>query len=103
MAAKRAFPKRKSDNVFGQARKPAKMLRAGIYARVSTSDQQTVPLQLRAMRDYAAKRGWTVELQVKEIGSGASERQLREQLLAAARRREIDVVLVWRLDRWAGR
>ena len=23
-----------------------------------------------------------------------------EQLLAAARRREIDVVLVWRLDRW---
>ncbi len=24
----------------------------------------------------------------------------REQLLAAARRREIDVVLVWRLDRW---
>jgi putative DNA-invertase from lambdoid prophage Rac len=53
-----------------------------------------------ALRDYAAKRGWTVELQVKEIGSGASERQLREQLLAAARRREIDVVLVWRLDRW---
>ena len=76
------------------------MFRAGIYARVSTSDQQTVPLQLGAMRDYAAKRGWTVELQVKEIGSGASERQLREQLLAAARRREIDVVLVWRLDRW---
>ena len=26
--------------------------------------------------------------------------ELREQLLAAARRREIDVVLVWRLDRW---
>ena len=39
-------------------------------------------------------------LQVKEIGSGASQRERREQLLEAARRREIDVVLVWRLDRW---
>ncbi len=39
-------------------------------------------------------------MQVKEIGSGASQRQLREKLLEAARRREIDVVLVWRLDRW---
>jgi DNA invertase Pin-like site-specific DNA recombinase len=39
-------------------------------------------------------------LQVKEIGSGAAQREKREQLLEAARRREIDVVLVWRLDRW---
>jgi DNA invertase Pin-like site-specific DNA recombinase len=37
---------------------------------------------------------------VKEVGSGASERQLRGKLLESARRREIDVVLVWRLDRW---
>jgi DNA invertase Pin-like site-specific DNA recombinase len=37
---------------------------------------------------------------VKEVGSGASQRQLREKLLEAARRREIDAVLVWRLDRW---
>jgi hypothetical protein len=37
---------------------------------------------------------------VKDVGSGASQRQLREKLLEAARRREIDVVLVWRLDRW---
>jgi DNA invertase Pin-like site-specific DNA recombinase len=39
-------------------------------------------------------------LQVKEVGSGASQRERRETLLEAARRREIDVVLVWRLDRW---
>jgi DNA invertase Pin-like site-specific DNA recombinase len=52
------------------------------------------------MREYAARRGWTIALQVKEIGSGASQRERREQLLEAARRREIDVVLVWRLDRW---
>ena len=76
------------------------MFRAGLYARVSTHDQKTLPLQIRAMRDYAVKRGWEIEVQIKEVGSGAVERELREQLMAAARRREIDVVLVWRLDRW---
>src|SRR5450756_578281 len=101
MASKQASEKAKSQRVFGQARKPAKMFRAGLYARVSTSDQQTIPLQIRALREYAARRGWAIALQVKEIGSGASQRQLRETLLEAARRREIDVVLVWRLDRWA--
>ena len=76
------------------------MFRAGLYARVSTTDQQTITLQIRALREYAVRRGWMIALQVKEVGSGASERQLREKLLKAARRREIDVVLVWRLDRW---
>jgi putative DNA-invertase from lambdoid prophage Rac len=100
VAAKRASAKAKSHRVFGQARKPAKMFRVGIYARVSTVDQQTIPLQIRALREYAARRGWTIATQVKEVGSGASERQMREKLLEAARRRQIDVVLVWRLDRW---
>jgi putative DNA-invertase from lambdoid prophage Rac len=100
MAAKRTFSKAESDNVFGHARKPAKMLRAGLYARVSTNDQQTLPLQSRAMREYAARRGWTIALQVREVGSSAGKREAREKLLTAARRREIDVVLVWLLDRW---
>jgi DNA invertase Pin-like site-specific DNA recombinase len=100
MAGKRASEKAKSHMVFGQARKPARMFRAGLYARVSTTDQQTIPLQVRALREYAARRGWAIALQVKEVGSGASQRELREKLLDAARRREIDVVLVWRLDRW---
>ena len=100
MAARRASENTKSRRVFGQARKSVKMFRAGLYARVSTNDQQTIPLQIRALRDYAVRRGWTIALQVKEVGSGASERRLREKLLEAARRREIDVVLVWRLDRW---
>jgi len=100
VAANRASEQAKSPRGFGQARRPAKMFRAGLYARVSTNDQQTVPLQVRALREYAVRRGWTITLQVKEVGSGASHRQLREKLLEAARRREIDVVLVWRLDRW---
>ena len=76
------------------------MFRAGLYARVSTNDQQTLPMQSRAMREYAARRGWTVAVNVREVGSGAAKREVREKLLEAARRREIDVVLVWRLDRW---
>jgi putative DNA-invertase from lambdoid prophage Rac len=76
------------------------MFRAGLYARVSTNDQQTLAMQSRAMREYSARRGWTIAMQVKEVGSGAARRDAREKLLEAARRREIDVVLVWRLDRW---
>ncbi len=76
------------------------MLRAGVYARVSTNDQQTLAMQTRAMREYTARRGWTIAMQVREVNSGAVKREAREKLLEAARRREIDVVLVWRLDRW---
>ena len=94
MPRKQAFPKAPSGRVFGHP------LRVGLYARVSTHDQQTLPLQLHAMREYAAKRGWTIVAPVKEVGSGAAQRELREKLLVAARRREIDMVLVWRLDRW---
>ena len=83
--------------VFGQG---DKKLRAGLYARVSTHDQQTLPMQLSAMRDYARKRGWEIGVEIKDVGSGAALRQKREELLTAARKRDIDLVVVWRLDRW---
>lgn len=94
MPTKRQLPKSVSTKVFGHP------IRVALYARVSTHDQQTLPLQIRTMREYAAKRNWTIIAQTKEVGSGASQREQRETLIAAARRREIDVVLVWRLDRW---
>jgi DNA invertase Pin-like site-specific DNA recombinase len=100
MPIKRASAKAKSGHVFGQARRPTKMLRAGLYARVSTNDQRTLAMQNRAMREYAVRRGWTIALQVREVNSGAARREARERMLEAARRREIDLVLVWRLDRW---
>jgi hypothetical protein len=103
MPAKQASPKAKPDNVFGHARKTAKMFRAGLYAHISTSDQQTLPMQSRAMREYAARRGWTVATQVREVGSGSAQRQARQRLLDAARRRQLDVVLVWRLESGAFR
>jgi putative DNA-invertase from lambdoid prophage Rac len=94
MPTKRHLAQSVSRKVFGHP------LRVALYARVSTHDQQTLPLQIHSMREYAAKRGWTIVAQIKEVGSGASQRELRETLLACATRREIDVVLVWRLDRW---
>ncbi len=83
--------------VFGQG---VKSLRVGLYARVSTHDQQTLPMQMFAMREYADKRNWQIVIEVKDVGSGATTRPDREKLIDAARRREIDLVLVWRLDRW---
>jgi DNA invertase Pin-like site-specific DNA recombinase len=103
MPAKRTFSKAKTKDVFGHLRKPEKMLRAGLYARVSTLDQQTLPMQMRALREYATNRGWTVAMQLTDVGflvPRSENNEQRQQLIDAARRREIDVVLVWRLDRW---
>ncbi len=87
----------KKTRVFGHR---GKTLRVGLYARVSTHDQQTLPMQLSTMREYAKTRGWTIAVEVKDVGSGATTRPDREKLLDSARRRDIDLVLVWRLDRW---
>ena len=75
-------------------------LRAALYARVSTHDQQTLTLQVEAMRKYAGLRGWSIVSEVQEVGSGDSRRPWRDLLIKAARRRDLDVILVWRLDRW---
>ncbi|HVG38202.1 MAG TPA: recombinase family protein [Pyrinomonadaceae bacterium] len=75
-------------------------MRVGNYARVSTHDQQTLPMQLKAMRGYVRQRNWKLTLQVEEVGSGAKQRPKRDELLKAARRREVDAILVWKLDRW---
>jgi putative DNA-invertase from lambdoid prophage Rac len=77
-----------------------KTLRAGLYARVSTHDQQTLPMQLRTMRAYAKQRGWSIGMEVRDVGSGANLRPQRTAMLKAARCRELDIILVWRLDRW---
>ena len=75
-------------------------MQVALYARVSSHDQQTLPMQLKAMREYAKKRGWTIRHEIQEIGSGAKIRPEREELLKEARRRQIDAIIVWRLDRW---
>src|SRR5450755_1321640 len=66
----------------------------------SPPDQQTLPMQLRAMRAYAKQRSWSIGMEVRDVGSGANVRPEREAMLKAARRRELDIIMVWRLDRW---
>ena len=75
-------------------------IRVGLYARVSTHDQQTLPLQIETMRTYVAQRGWMIVAEVEDVNSGSLQRPKREALMRAARRRELDAILVWRLDRW---
>lgn len=72
-------------------------MRVGIYARVSTHDQHTLPLQLKAMRQFVRQRKRQVVLEVQETASGAKHRPKREELLQAARRRSIDAIIVWKL------
>src|SRR5579864_1193552 len=57
----------------------------GVYARVSTQDQQAIPMQTRALREYATRRGWTIYLQVREVNSEAARKEAREKLIEAAR------------------
>jgi putative DNA-invertase from lambdoid prophage Rac len=52
------------------------------------------------MRAYAERRGWQIASTVEEVGSSPKTRPRREELLRAARRRQIDVIVVWRLDCW---
>ncbi len=75
-------------------------MRVGIYARVSTHDQQTLPMQLEKMREYIKNRNWELTIEFEEVGSGAKTRPKREELVKMARRREIDAILVWKLDRF---
>jgi putative DNA-invertase from lambdoid prophage Rac len=75
-------------------------MKVGLYARVSTQEQQTLTLQRDAMAAYATQRGWSIVTIVEEVGSGGNARRQREELMRAARRRTIDAILVWRLDRW---
>ena len=94
---KQGIAKARRREVFGQG---SSRTRIGLYARVSTHDQQTLPLQLSTMREHAEHRGWNIVMNVEDIGSGVRERPKRDDLIRAARRRELDLVLVWRLDRW---
>jgi len=76
-------------------------LRAALYARISTIDKkQSTDLQLNELNEYASVRKWTTCDFIDEGESGAKQRRpALDALLKAARRREIDVIIVWRLDR----
>lgn len=74
-------------------------MRAGTYARVSQSGQH-VENQLRELHDYCERRGWSVRDYVDDGISGTRDRRPSlDAMLNDARRRRLDVIVVWRLDR----
>lgn len=74
-------------------------MRAALYARVSTSDQ-TCENQLAELRAYIAARSWSpIEFVDEGVSGSKDSRPALDRLLAAARRRRFDAVVVWRLDR----
>ena len=80
--------------------KPLKPLRAAIYARVSTLDQEPENQQLTELRRYVSARGWTATEFVDKGISGAKDRRpALDQVLRDAKRRRFDVLVCWRLDR----
>jgi DNA invertase Pin-like site-specific DNA recombinase len=74
-------------------------MKAAIYARVSTFDQEPEN-QLQELRRYAEARGWSVVEFVDRGVSGTKDRRpALDQLVSDAKRRRFDVVVCWRLDR----
>jgi DNA invertase Pin-like site-specific DNA recombinase len=74
-------------------------MKAAIYARVSTFDQEPEN-QLAELRRYAVARGWTAAEYVDRGVSGAKDRRpALDELVKAAKRRRFDVLVCWRLDR----
>ena len=76
-------------------------MKAALYARVSRADQQTIPAQLSEMREYCARRSWSIVGEFEEHASGAkTDRAQRKELMCLVQRGKVEVVLVWKLDRW---
>lgn len=75
-------------------------MRAGLYAWVSTDEEAALSRQNDALLAYVTARGWTAICRIEAIGSEAAARPRRAELMKLARHRALDVILVWRLDRW---
>ena len=78
-----------------------KQKRAALYVRVSSGEQHT-EAQERALREYVQRRGWLSQKIYRDKITGATaSRPGLDELLNDCRRRSIDVVVVWKFDRFA--
>jgi DNA invertase Pin-like site-specific DNA recombinase len=77
-------------------------MRVAIYARVSTKDQSCA-LQLRDLKTYCTARRFTVFREYIDVGESGAKNSRPElnSLMADARKRKFDAILVWRFDRFA--
>ena len=79
-----------------------KKKRAAVYARVSTADKKQNPrTQLKPLREYAKNRDFVITEFVDHASGKKEDRPQYQKMLAGVRRRNFDVVLVWRYDRFA--
>jgi DNA invertase Pin-like site-specific DNA recombinase len=78
-------------------------MRCGVYARVSTNGAQSPQMQLRELREYCRRRSWKIVCEYTDQGiSGANERRPElDRMMADAKRRKFDAVVVYRYDRLA--
>lgn len=80
-----------------------KEVRAALYARCSTHDKGQDPeLQLVPLREYCQRREFNLTGEYVDNGiSGTKDhRPELDRLFEAARKRQIDLILVWKLDRF---
>src|ERR1017187_7008060 len=77
-------------------------MRAALYARVSTLNGQHPEMQLAELREYASRRGWEIMGEYVDEGVSGSKESRPElnRLMADAHRRQLDIVLVWKIDRF---
>jgi len=78
-------------------------LRVAIYARVSTTDKGQDPeMQIHDLKAYAEARSWTIAGEYIDHMTGSRDsRPAFKELMTAAKQRQIDIVLVWKLNRFS--
>jgi len=77
-----------------------KVIKCGLYARVSTTgDRQDPETQLQKLRDYAQERGWDFKEYVDHASGSITDRAGLKELERDIRQRHINVVVVYSLDR----
>ena len=78
-------------------------MQVAIYGRVSTSDgRQDAENQLRELREYCAKRDWTIVREyIDEVSGATGDRPQFKRLFSDAHRKRFDLVLFWALDRFS--
>ena len=78
-------------------------MKTALYARVSTVDKGQDPkMQLRELREYCQRRGWTITSEYVDVGVSGSKdsRPQLNKLMSDAKQRRFDAILCWKLDRF---
>jgi DNA invertase Pin-like site-specific DNA recombinase len=97
-----ASKKPSNNSAFSQPPDHRPIVKVAVYARVSTFNNQDPEVQLRELREYAARRDWQIVEEFVDQGvSGCREsRPALNRLMSGASRRSFDAILVWKIDRF---